>query len=184
MGSTDTTGEERGDVDQEARLTHVHEEQRRLYGAPLRDVIGQLTETYGISRRRLAQILGVSPPMITNLAAGNRIKLGNPSAVQRMQRLLEMASDVRSGQVSATAAVEQIEAEQTGAVLTRTSERIRRQGAQDVQMVLRWAASATELIGAADLLEPDYPALAEVLRTYGLGRSSEAAAHFHNIVAT
>lgn len=166
------------------RVAHVRAEQTRLYGAPLGTLVTELTGTYGMSQRRLARILDISAPMVTNLAVGNRIKIGNPSAVQRMQRLLEMASDVRAGRISAENALDQIEAEQTGAVLTRTSERMRRQGAQDVQMVLRWAASADELTRAADLLDRDFPALAEVVRTYGLGRSGDAAAHFQNVVAT
>lgn len=167
--------------DREGEVLRVREEQTALYGAPLGDLITQLTGVYGISRGRLATVLGLSAPMVSQLASGNRLKIGNPSAVQRMQRLLEVAPDVRAGALAADEAITQIEAEQPGAVLTRSTQRLRRQGALDVQLVLRWAASAQELGAAADALQADFPAVAEVLRIYGAGRSADAVTHFARI---
>lgn len=164
-------------------VRRIRAQQASLYGAPLNELIVEITDTYAITRRRLASVLGVSPAMITQVAAGNRIKLGNPGAVQRMQRLLENATNVRTGRVTPEVALAQIEAEQSGSVLTQTSERLPRQGAQDVQLVLRWAASADDLARAADLLDADFPHLAQVMRVYGTGRSADAAAHFASIVS-
>lgn len=170
-----------GSEDREVQLRHVREQQTGLYGAPLGDLITQMTATYGISRGRLAGILGLSAPMVSQLASGNRLKIGNPSAVQRMQRLLELAPDVRAGRIAPADAITQIEAEKAGSVLTRSTQRQRRQSALEVQLVLRWAASADDLSSAADVLQVDYPALAEVLRVYGAGRSADAVAHFERI---
>lgn len=167
----------------EENVRRVRAQQAVLYGAPLNELIVAITDTYAITRRRLADVLGVSAAMITQVAAGNRIKLGNPSAVQRMQRLLESVPNVRTGRVTPGVALAQIEAEHSGSVLTQTSQRLPRQGAQDVQLVLRWAASADDLARAADLLDGEFPHLAEVLRVYGTGRSAEAAAHFASIVS-
>lgn len=156
-------------------------EQARLYGAPLVDVVNELTETFGISRAQLARVLGLSAPMISQLASGNRLKIGNPSAVQRLQSLMQLAPEVRTRRMDAAAALADVESEATGNVLTRTTAALRHDGATNVQEVLRWAASADELAGAADLLATEYPALAEVLRIYGNGRTRDAVEHFRQV---
>ncbi|WP_026405321.1 helix-turn-helix domain-containing protein [Actinomadura rifamycini] len=55
-------------------------------------------------------------------------------------------------------------------------------GARDVQALLREVASAGEIEAAAALLADRYPDLAEALRVYGTGRTSEAEAHFARTV--
>ncbi|WP_340537410.1 helix-turn-helix domain-containing protein [Nocardioides sp. GXZ039] len=167
--------------DREQDIRRVRDQQTVLYGAPLGDLIARLAEDYGLSRGRLASILGLSAPMLSQLASGRRIKIGNPSAVQRMQRLLEVAPDVRAGRIAAADAVARIESERPGSVLTRATDRLPRQGALDVQLVLRWASSAEDLGRAAELLSADFPALAEVLRVYGTGSAADAEAHFEQV---
>lgn len=168
-------------VDPSEQTERNRAEQQRLYGSALGDIFTDLTATFGISRGRLAQVLGLSAPMVSQLSGGHRLKIGNPAAVQRLQRLMETAPEVRSGAMTADAALDRITAEDAGAVLTRTTGVQRRQGAQDVQRVLRWAASAEEITRAADLLSAEFPALSEVLRVYGTGRSTDAAAHFERL---
>ncbi|MEU5991588.1 helix-turn-helix domain-containing protein [Spirillospora sp. NPDC047418] len=51
-----------------------------------------------------------------------------------------------------------------------------------VQALLREVASAAEIDAAADLIAGRFPELAEVLRVYGTGRTSEAEAHFARTV--
>lgn len=158
-------------------------EQSRLYGAPLTDVFALLTSTFGIHRGRVAELLGLSAPMVSQLAAGHRVKIGNPGAVLRLQRLLEIGEEVRSGERSAEDALAAFdEEERAGRVLTRSSRTMRQRGAVDVQQVLRSAASASELLEAADALEGRFPALAELLRIYGAGRTSDAIAHFESVM--
>ncbi len=167
--------------DSESLAARNHAEQARLYGAPLVEVIDELTETFGISRAKLARVLGLSAPMVSQLASGNRLKIGNPTAVHRLQRLMQLAPTVRSGQVAAAAALAEVEAEAPGSVLTRTTTTLRHEGATHVQDVLRWAASADDLARAAALLEPAFPTLAEVLRVYGTGRTKDAVEHFRMV---
>ncbi|MEV3922921.1 helix-turn-helix domain-containing protein [Actinomadura coerulea] len=51
-----------------------------------------------------------------------------------------------------------------------------------VQALLREVASAAEIEAAAGLIAGRFPELAEVLRVYGAGRTSEAEAHFARTV--
>jgi transcriptional regulator with XRE-family HTH domain len=52
------------------------------------------------------------------------------------------------------------------------------ESARLVQALLREVASAAEIEAAAGLIADRFPDLAEVLRVYGTGRTSEAEAHF------
>lgn len=47
--------------------------------------------------------------------------------------------------------------------------------------MLRAVASGRELLAAAERLEADYPAIAEVLRTYGTGDLVRAKAHYASV---
>jgi transcriptional regulator with XRE-family HTH domain len=51
-----------------------------------------------------------------------------------------------------------------------------------VQALLREVASATEIETAAGLIGDRFPDLAEVLRVYGTGRTSEAEAHYARVI--
>jgi transcriptional regulator with XRE-family HTH domain len=156
--------------------------QTELYGAPLGEVLDELTSAFGVSRAAIANALGLSAPMLSQLASGHRVKIGNPSAVHRLQRLMAAAPEIRAGRLDAGEALRSVEAEEPGQVLTRTTQQVRRRGAADVAQVLRSAASADELAEAAALLEERFPGLAEVLRVYGTGRSDQAVQHFERVV--
>lgn len=171
------------DTKQDDRQRHNQAEQTRLYGAPLAEVVDDLTATFAISRGALAQVLGLSAPMLSQLATAHRVKIGNPAAVHRLQRLLALLADVRSGQLTAAEALRTVEAEEPGQVLTRTTQLAVRRGAADVQQLLRATGSAADLMRAADLLQEGFPALADLVRIYGMGRNDEAAAHFQRFVA-
>jgi transcriptional regulator with XRE-family HTH domain len=156
--------------------------QSELYGAPLGDVVDELTAAFGVSRGALAMALGLSAPMLSQLASGHRVKIGNPSAVHRLQRLVGVLPEIRAGHLDPGEAMRAVEAEDPGQVLTRTSQLVRRRGAAGVQQVLRSAASADELAEAAALLEDRFPELAEILRVYGTGRNEQALTHFERVV--
>lgn len=171
------------DTKPDDRQSHNQVEQTRLYGAPLAEVVDDLTAAFGLSRAALAQVLGISAPMLSQLATAHRVKIGNPSAVHRLQRLLALLPDVRSGRQTAAEALGTVQAEEPGQVLTRTTQLAVRRGAADVQQLLRATGSAGELMQAAELLQESFPALAELVRVYGMGRNDEAAAHFQRFVA-
>lgn len=153
-------------------------EQERLYGAPLGDLLGEVATVMGLTQSRIAGLLGLSAPMVSQLASGHRVKIGNPAAVARLQRLIAVTEEVREGRAEVDAAVAALEDERDEHVLTRTSQLTRRCGAADVQQLLRAVAPVSEFRHAADLLAERHPAIAELLRVYGTGGGDEARAHY------
>lgn len=67
--------------------------QRELYGETLHDRLRPLMEVYGLSQRRLAEVLGVSAPMLSQLMSARRVKMGNPRAHERMVALEHRAAE-------------------------------------------------------------------------------------------
>lgn len=73
--------------------TDALEQQRTLYGAPLSQLAGTVRSSLGLTQGRLADVLGLSAPMFSQLLSGQRIKIGNPAVVRRLQLLLDLAND-------------------------------------------------------------------------------------------
>lgn len=65
------------------------DQQRALYGVPLSERFGAVMDTYGLSQRALAGVLGLSAPMLSQLISAQRIKIGNPAVYQRLVMLEE-----------------------------------------------------------------------------------------------
>ncbi|MFV0459800.1 MAG: DNA-binding protein [Actinomycetales bacterium] len=156
-------------------------QQQELYGAPLSQLVGGVTAALGISQARVAALIGVSAPMLSQLVSAHRVKLGNPVAVARLQRLIEVSAEVRGGRLTAQAALEQVAGEQGGQVLTRTTATTALAPSAQVQHLLRSVASATDLLAAADLVRPAHPEIAEFLAVYGAGRADEAESHYRRV---
>ena len=159
------------------------ERQAELYGAPLGSSVGRVTERLDLSQAAVARVLGVSAPMLSQLVTGQRIKLGNPQAVQRLQALLGLVDEVDQGLPHDQVAPR---LEQIGSSAGTTFTQQRPAGppadlAAGFSRLLRAVASGRELAAAADVLEPDHPELAEVLRTYGTGHPDEAQRHLDQI---
>ena len=73
--------------------TDALEQQRQIYGAPLGDIAHHVMDRLGLTQGRLAEALGLSAPMLSQLMSGQRVKIGNPSVVQRLQSLSELAEE-------------------------------------------------------------------------------------------
>jgi len=69
------------------------EQQRALYGAPLAELGATVRGSLGLTQGRLAEALGLSAPMLSQLMSGQRVKIGNPAVVHRLQRLLDLARE-------------------------------------------------------------------------------------------
>ena len=65
--------------------------QTEMYGEPLGQRIGRLLAAYQVSQARLAAVLGLSPPMLSQLMSGQRAKISNPAVLGRLVRLEELA---------------------------------------------------------------------------------------------
>lgn len=156
------------------------QQQRALYGEPLGDLIRRAVSPLGLTQRRTAEILGLSPAMLSHLMTGQRVKIANPAALARLQALVEL------GSLAAGLTTAEIEerldaiAEQTSGLTTSTRS-IDSSGADLVRAVLRAVASGRDLEEAVVVLTPTAPGLAAALRAYGLGDEAERREHFRSI---
>ena len=72
--------------------SHVNvEQQRALYGEPLADTAARVMGALGLTQARLAQVLQISAPMMSQLISAQRVKIGNPAVDHRLQSLSELA---------------------------------------------------------------------------------------------
>ncbi|WP_433467362.1 hypothetical protein [Spirillospora sp. CA-128828] len=178
--------------------------QAEWYGEPLGDRVRPLLGRLGMSQSGLAGVLGLSAPMLSQLMSGQRAKISNPAVLHRLMAVEELVADPGFDTLAAAgikARLEEIKAESaatTSGMRMATSERVPTGGhavgagrpgeagegrgpaesARLVQALLREVASAAEIEAAAGLIADRFPDLAEVLRVYGAGRTSEAEAHF------
>ncbi|MGG5257922.1 DNA-binding protein [Phycicoccus avicenniae] len=89
------------------------EQQRTLYGAPLSELAAEATGALGLTQGRLAEVLGLSAPMLSQLLSGQRVKIGNPAVVHRLQAVLTLARQASGLPADAVATrLAQIRAEQ------------------------------------------------------------------------
>lgn len=151
------------------------EEQRRLYGATLGELLSDYATSLSVSQARLAGLLGLSPPMLSQLMNARRVKIGNPSAVRQLQTMHEVVADVKEGAMAAEEAITLLEAAREGGdVFTKTTTRPR-EIAVTVQSVLRALAPREKYERAARVLDVDHPDIAVIVRVLGAGDPSEAA---------
>jgi transcriptional regulator with XRE-family HTH domain len=166
-----------------AHTVRNREQQAAVYGEPLGDLLGRVGQGLGLTQARIASVLGVSAPMLSQLASGHRVKIGNPVAVQRLRALVGLAAAVAAGRVPSTqvpARLAEIAVRRTVVAQGTGSGALPgpAAGARALQAMFRASGSAEELLGAAALLEGAYPEIATMIRVYGAGRTTDAVAHF------
>jgi transcriptional regulator with XRE-family HTH domain len=158
------------------------------YGEPLGDRFRRLLDRLGLSQSGLAGVLGLSPPMLSQLMSGRRAKISNPAVLHRLAAAEELAAEPGFDDLLAAELQERLrriraETATTSSGLRATSDRVpARSPVRTLQSLLRSVASANEIEEAASLIDVSYPELAEVLRVYGNGRTSEAEAHLARIL--
>ncbi|GAB2985747.1 helix-turn-helix transcriptional regulator [Actinosynnema sp. NPDC050801] len=143
--------------------------QREWYGEPLGDRVRRLVVAFSVSQAQLADVLGISAPMLSQVMSGRRAKIGNPSVLARMIMLERkvLTPDVASGAPEALQrALEDVR--QSKPTVSRDSLPVNAADAEAVVFpFLRRLADRRELSQAADVLGEDFPALAELLRRAG-----------------
>jgi len=154
--------------------------QQELYGAAIGDVLDRVTAALGLSQAAVARTIGVSAPMLSQLASGRRTTIGNPLAVQRLRALVELADEVAAGLAHSQVAVRLEEIRQQDST-TLTGAAARPRAEPTTAELLRTVASGQDLLRAADLLAPDHPALAELVRVHGTGSPEEVRAHLDGL---
>jgi transcriptional regulator with XRE-family HTH domain len=151
--------------------------QRRWYGEPLGDRARRLVVAFRISQAQLAEVLGISAPMLSQVMSARRAKIGNPAVLARLVMLERkvFVPGVASGE---SEAIEQALADvrdsqpTVGRDLPVRPEREPGEQERTAYPALREAAEPGDLEGAAELLAEQYPGLADVLRRAAVDRTA------------
>ncbi|MFT4165281.1 MAG: DNA-binding protein [Microlunatus sp.] len=143
-------------------------------------LLGRCGAVLGLTQGRIAGLLGISAPMLSQLVNGRRAKLGNPAAARRLELMRDLLIDVESGRIAPSEAVAELERNQHADVFTVTSQHDAGGTVREVQELFRATASAADFLAAADLLRVEQPEIAELLRTYGASRTDRAVEHYRH----
>jgi transcriptional regulator with XRE-family HTH domain len=164
---------------------HNLQQQTELYGEPLGVLMRRIGGTLGLTQARLAEAIGLSAPMLSQLMSAQRVKIGNPAVVQRLHSLDELvARVVEEGLEDLQIAAELDEIRGSTGAFTKSvpTASIPRPAARavvrEIQDLFRSVASADEIQRAANLIVAESPGLAELLLAYGTGRTDDAVAHY------
>lgn len=90
-----------GPVNPTIHQQSVNAQQLQIYGENWADRFGRLLRGYGISQSRLAAVIGLSAPMISQLITGARVKISNPAVYGRIVRLEELLASPVANTVDA-----------------------------------------------------------------------------------
>jgi hypothetical protein len=182
-------------VDEQRAVARNVARQREWYGEPLGDRGRRLVVAFNVSQAQLAEVIGLSAPMLSQLMSGRRAKIGNPAVLARMvmleRRVLTPA--VASGDPTAIrAALEEVRDSRptvsrptvSGSTVSGStvswspggdSTGGETYGDEVLGPALRAVAAPAELAGAAELLQDRFPVLAALLRrAAGHGQERDA----------
>jgi predicted XRE-type DNA-binding protein len=172
-------------VDEQRAVARNVALQREWYGEPLGDRVRRLVVAFAVSQAQLAEVLGLSAPMLSQLMSGRRAKIGNPAVLARMVMLERrvLTPEVASGDPSAIrAALEQVRDSRPTVGRPTVSRSagggptsggsadggetlpVERYGDEVLVPALRAVADPAELDAAARLLQERFPSLAALLR--------------------
>lgn len=169
-------------------------QQTELYGEPLGVLMRRIAGTLGLTQARLAEAIGLSAPMLSQLMSGQRVKIGNPAVVSRLHRLDLLVHRVtEEGLAEPQIAIELDDIRGSTGAFTRSTPTSAppssmpaasnprpdpRAVVREIQDLIRGVASAGEVQRAAELIAAESPGLAELLLTYGTGRTDDAVTHY------
>ncbi|SFB55646.1 hypothetical protein SAMN05216266_11932 [Amycolatopsis marina] len=143
--------------------------QREWYGEPLGDRVRRLVVAFDVSQAFLAEVLGISAPMLSQVMSGRRAKIGNPVVLARMimlERKILIPAVAAGNREALRGALEDVRdarptvGRDTLPVGAGTDDRA-------VLAALREVAEDENLVDAANRLDPDFPAIADLLRRAG-----------------
>jgi transcriptional regulator with XRE-family HTH domain len=147
--------------------------QREWYGEPLGDRVRRLVVAFDVSQAYLAEVLGISAPMLSQVMSGRRAKIGNPVVLARMIMLERkcLIPEVAAGHKDALlAALEDVK----DARPTVGRDNIPVAAVADDRpalAALREIAEDEDLTEAAKRLDDDFPAIADLLRRAGFSEA-------------
>ncbi|WET81738.1 helix-turn-helix transcriptional regulator [Amycolatopsis sp. QT-25] len=140
--------------------------QKEWYGEPLGDRVRRLVVAFDISQAFLAEVLGISAPMLSQVMSGRRAKIGNPVVLAKMimlERKVLVPAVAAGDRKAMQEALEDVR--DSRPTVGRDSIPV---GAvaddQGVLVALRDIGEDEDLTEAAKLLDDNFPALADLLR--------------------
>ena len=72
------------------QIEHNLQQQTELYGEPLGELMRRIGGALGLTQARLAETIGLSAPMLSQLMSAQRVKIGNPAVVPALHSLDEL----------------------------------------------------------------------------------------------
>jgi transcriptional regulator with XRE-family HTH domain len=159
-----TTGRTPVDAVEDARSA-ASARQTEIYGESWSDRLHRLMTAYRLSQAKLAAVIGLSAPMLSQLISGQRVKISNPAVYGRIVALEEASADPgfagrSAGDIEAllarTAASQPV-------LSTRVSTAAVPPPGDGVVDALAALAPPAALTAAADAVRGTAPALAGVL---------------------
>ncbi|WP_329002156.1 DNA-binding protein [Kribbella sp. NBC_00709] len=73
------------------QTAHNLQQQIELYGEPLGETVRRVMGPLGLTQGGLAQVIGLSAPMLSQLVSAQRVKIGNPAVMSRLRAASELA---------------------------------------------------------------------------------------------
>ena len=129
--------------------------QRDLYGEPLADIAARITSAFELTQAKLAELVGVSAPMMSQLLSAQRVKIGNPATLGRLKALNDL-TEAAPHLTRAELELRLTQIREAPGTLTATTPSV------DLLGALARAAAPDELERLASLTTS--PRLAELLR--------------------
>ena len=81
------------------QTAHNIQQQIDLYGEPLGEVVRRVAGPLGLNQSALAQVIGLSAPMLSQLMSAQRVKIGNPAVVSRLRAVSQLADLAVAGEI-------------------------------------------------------------------------------------
>ncbi len=138
--------------------------QREWYGEPLGDRVRDLVVAFDVSQAQLAEVLGISAPMLSQVMSGRRAKIGNPAVLARMMMLERkvLIPEVRARKPEALrAALEDVR--QSKPTVSREVVPTHAEDVTSLVELLRRLSDPRELRNAANALGDVFPFLGAAL---------------------
>lgn len=147
--------------------------QRQWYGEPLGDRLRRLVVAFDVSQAFLADVLGISAPMLSQVMSGRRAKIGNPAVLARLIMLERkvLTPGVAAGDPEAVDEAMR-DVRESNPTVSRDNVPVNA-GIDDATLLsaLRDIAEDENLVEAAERLDEDFPSIADLLRRAGKNNS-------------
>jgi transcriptional regulator with XRE-family HTH domain len=138
------------------QTAHNLQQQVDLYGEPLGEVVRRITATLGLTQGGLAQVIGLSAPMLSQLVSAQRVKIGNPAVVSRLRAVSELADLAVAGGIEPEHIAHELDVIRavTGAYTRPTTAQLPRSAGQPVDPPARFKRPLSIPGGLPDTAPP------------------------------